>query len=70
MVIAEGVAQPAELAVAEDAGASLIQGELLGRAMPAERLEAMLSGDVEIRPPRPRAHDMGRLDSGREMRQS
>jgi diguanylate cyclase (GGDEF)-like protein len=70
MVIAEGVAEASELRVAQGAGARLIQGEMFGRAMPAERLEAMLSGEVTVRPPHQRAHGMGQLDSGREMRQS
>ncbi len=78
-VIAEGVAEPAELAVVRRSGATLIQGEMLGRAMPAERVEAMLSGSISFddgsragdqQVPGPRVHDVGRLDSGREMRQS
>lgn len=41
-VIAEGVAEPAERRVVEGAGCRLGQGDLFGRAMPAEHLEAML----------------------------
>ena len=76
-VIAEGVAEPDELAVVEQSGATLVQGELFGRAMPAERVEAMLSESVDRAAalqatpvPPPRVHDVGHLDSGREMRQS
>jgi diguanylate cyclase (GGDEF)-like protein len=79
MVIAEGVAEAADLAVVEQSGAALVQGELFGRAMPAERVEAMLAGSMayddgsgfhQPAAPRPRVHDVGQLDSGREMRQS
>ncbi len=76
-VIAEGVAEPDELAVVEQSGATLVQGELFGRAMPAERVEAMLSESIDraaaLQPPPvppPRVHDVGQVDSGREMRQS
>jgi diguanylate cyclase len=68
-VIAEGVAKPDELAVVRAAGARLIQGEMFGRAMPAERVEAMLVSAPTI-PTQLSAQDMGQLDSGREMRQS
>ena len=55
-----------------------MQGELFGRAMPAERVEAMLSESIDraaaLQPPSGatvRGSMMwDRLDSGREMRQS
>lgn len=42
-VIAEGVALPAERTVVQRAGCLLGQGDLFGRAMPAEHLEALLT---------------------------
>jgi diguanylate cyclase (GGDEF)-like protein len=51
-VIAEGVAEPAERTVVEAAGCKLGQGDLFCRAMPAERIEAMLisGGPVAAEP--------------------
>ncbi|WP_127502787.1 putative bifunctional diguanylate cyclase/phosphodiesterase [Actinoplanes solisilvae] len=41
-VVASGVQEPADLEAARSAGCRLGQGDLLGRPMPAERLEALL----------------------------
>ncbi|MEV6526686.1 bifunctional diguanylate cyclase/phosphodiesterase [Longispora sp. NPDC051575] len=61
-VIVEGIEEPAQLATMAAAGCRLGQGFLLGRPMPAERLEALLEETF--------AHDVGQVDSGREMRQA
>ncbi len=58
-VIAEGVAEPAERAIVEAAGCRLGQGDLFGRAMPTDHLEALLSAAFASPPdraaiPRPR----------------
>ncbi|SNY47406.1 bifunctional diguanylate cyclase/phosphodiesterase [Paractinoplanes atraurantiacus] len=50
-VIAHGVADLAELNIAETAGCRLAQGGLLGRPMPAERLEAFLEQHHDARQP-------------------
>ena len=49
-VIAEGVAEPAERAIVEAAGCRLGQGDLFGRAMPTERLEALLAAAFPAAP--------------------
>ncbi|MEU4424129.1 EAL domain-containing protein, partial [Actinoplanes sp. NPDC024001] len=41
-VVAHGITTPADLATAQAAGCRLGQGDLLGRPMPAERLEAFI----------------------------
>jgi EAL domain-containing protein (putative c-di-GMP-specific phosphodiesterase class I) len=41
-VIAHGLQSPDDLSTVQAAGCKLGQGDLLGRAMPAERLEALL----------------------------
>jgi diguanylate cyclase (GGDEF)-like protein len=54
-VIAEGVALPADRAVAEAAGCGLAQGDLFGRPMPAERFETMLlAAEPALPVPHPR----------------
>ncbi|HEY2793409.1 MAG TPA: GGDEF domain-containing phosphodiesterase, partial [Micromonosporaceae bacterium] len=53
LVIAEGVAEPAEREIVEGAGCKLVQGDLFGRAMPAEHIEAMLAA-TPVRVPRAR----------------
>jgi diguanylate cyclase (GGDEF)-like protein len=68
-VIAEGVAEQAHRAVVEEAHCGLAQGELFGRAMPAEHVEALLAAIPIVPAPRS-AQDVGQIDSGREMRQS
>jgi EAL domain-containing protein (putative c-di-GMP-specific phosphodiesterase class I) len=79
-VIAEGVADPGQQEIVSAAGCRLVQGELYGRAMPAEHVEALLEGasstaervdgaDPAVPAPRP-AQDVGQVDSGHEMRQS
>jgi diguanylate cyclase (GGDEF)-like protein len=68
-VIAEGVADPAQEEIVSAAGCRLVQGELYGRAMPSEHVEALLAGAPIIPAQRP-AQDVGQVDSGHEMRQS
>jgi diguanylate cyclase (GGDEF)-like protein len=82
-VIAEGVEEVAQRRLLEDAGCPYAQGMLFGRAMPAEHVEAMLAAAaprpaalpaappraLPQKPPR-RAHNVGPVDSGREMRQA
>jgi EAL domain-containing protein (putative c-di-GMP-specific phosphodiesterase class I) len=46
-VIAHGLQSPDDLATVQAAGCKLGQGDLLGRAMPAERLEALLDDHRE-----------------------
>jgi len=58
-VIAEGVALPADRAVAEAAGCGLAQGDLFGRPVPAERFEAMLAAESAVVVPRPRVPPPG-----------
>jgi EAL domain-containing protein (putative c-di-GMP-specific phosphodiesterase class I) len=41
-VIAHGLALPEDLDIVQAAGCRLGQGDLLGKPMPAERLEALL----------------------------
>ncbi|XVU28624.1 EAL domain-containing protein [Actinoplanes sp. CA-054009] len=49
-VIAHGVTDPADLETARAAGCHLAQGDLLGRPMPAERLEAILEQHHDTQP--------------------
>jgi len=68
-VIAEGVTERSQQEIVLSAGCRLVQGELFGRAMPAEHAELLLAAPPAV--PEPRlAHDMGQFDSGHEMRQS
>jgi diguanylate cyclase len=77
-VVAEGITDPGQRRVLEEAGCRFAQGDLFGRAMPAERVEALFGAEPVEQPvaPRPRTPDdgpvrnMGSVDSGREMRQS
>ncbi|MFG1992352.1 EAL domain-containing protein [Actinoplanes sp. NPDC048988] len=48
-VIAHGVAGPGDLDTAQSAGCQLAQGDLLGRPMPAEHLEAVLEQHHDAR---------------------
>ncbi len=75
-VIAEGVAERSQQEIVLAAGCRLVQGELVGRPMPAEHLELLFAGESAI-PARPEppgdsrpAQDVGQVDSAREMRQS
>ncbi|MFF5076292.1 EAL domain-containing protein [Actinoplanes sp. NPDC000266] len=52
-VIAHGVTDRADLDTAETAGCRLAQGDLLGRPMPAERLEALLERHHDAQPRQP-----------------
>jgi EAL domain-containing protein (putative c-di-GMP-specific phosphodiesterase class I) len=72
-VIAEGVADPAQQEIVAAAGCLLVQGELYGRPMPSEHVEALLAAPPPVPAPLPAprpAHDLGQVDSGHEMRQS
>jgi diguanylate cyclase (GGDEF)-like protein len=72
-VIAEGVADPAQEEIVVAAGCRLVQGELYGRPMPSEHVEALLAAPAPVPAPMPAprpAHDVGQVDSGHEMRQS
>jgi len=68
-VVAEGVTERAQQDIVTAAGCRLAQGELFGRAMPAEHVEALLAMPPVVPGPRP-AQDLGQVDSGHEMRQS
>jgi diguanylate cyclase (GGDEF)-like protein len=70
-VVAEGITEASQCRMVRDAGCRYAQGSLLGRPMPAERVEAVLGahlpfpgdvyGDVQ---------KVGPVDSAHEMRQS
>jgi diguanylate cyclase (GGDEF)-like protein len=68
-VIAEGVSLPSHRDVVAAAGCRLIQGELYGNPLPAERVEALLAQPLVV-PAQPTVHHMGQVDAGHEMRQS
>jgi diguanylate cyclase (GGDEF)-like protein len=69
-VVADGVVDPLQRRVATVAGCRYAQGDLIGPALPGERIEAVLAGDTaHLFPPRP-AQDVGHVDSTHEMRQS
>jgi diguanylate cyclase len=68
-VIAEGVSLPEHRTVVAAAGCRLVQGELYGNPLPAERVEALLAGPVAV-PAARLAQHVGRVDSGGEIRQS
>nr|WP_240947670.1 bifunctional diguanylate cyclase/phosphodiesterase [Planosporangium mesophilum] len=76
-VVAEGITEVGQHRVLEEAGCRYAQGDLFGRPMPAERVEALFRA-VEA-PPRERdteldesakVQNVGSVDSGREMGQS
>jgi diguanylate cyclase (GGDEF)-like protein len=72
-VVAEGITEEGQHKVLEDAGCRYAQGDLFGRPMPAERVEALFG--LEPVPIRHRVtdedvHNVGSVDSGHEMRQS
>jgi diguanylate cyclase len=58
-VVAEGVTDADQLRVLEDAGCTYAQGLLMGRSMPAERVETLFG-----------VQNLGSVDSAHEMRQS
>jgi len=69
-VVAEGVTDPAQRRVVEEAGCRYAQGDLFGRALPAERVETLFNalqvdptGTIPIQ-------NVGSVDSTHEMRQS
>jgi diguanylate cyclase (GGDEF)-like protein len=66
-VVAEGITDVDQRRVLEEAGCRYAQGDLFGRPMPAERVEALF-GDKG--PAGGRAQNVGSVDSGHEMRQS
>ncbi len=68
-VVAEGVSERSQQEIVMAAGCRLVQGELFGRAMPAEHVELLLAGGVVTAVPQP-VQDLGQVDSGHEMRQS
>ena len=68
-VVAEGVTERAQQEIVQSAGCRLVQGELFGRAMPAEHVELLFATEIPVPQPRP-AQDMGQVDSAHEMRQS
>jgi diguanylate cyclase (GGDEF)-like protein len=76
-VVAEGITEEGQRRILEDAGCRYAQGDLFGRPMPAERVEALFR--VVLVAPRERdgevdeatkVQNVGSVDSGREMRQS
>jgi diguanylate cyclase (GGDEF)-like protein len=76
-VVAEGITEEGQRRVLEEAGCRYAQGDLFGRPMPAERVEALFRAIVV--PPRERdteadeatkVQNVGSVDSGREMGQS
>ena len=73
-VVAEGITEEAQRRVLEEAGCRYAQGDLFGRAMPAERVEALFGIQAELprqRDPQPdTVQRVGPVDSGHEMRQS
>jgi diguanylate cyclase (GGDEF)-like protein len=76
-VVAEGITEVGQQRVLEDAGCRYAQGDLFGRAMPAERVEALFGAVVASPRQRETGNDeatkvqnVGQVDSGREMRQS
>jgi diguanylate cyclase len=73
-VVAEGITEEGQRRVLEEAGCRYAQGDLFGRAMPAERVEALFGAQTET--PHEQAtedvevQNVGPVDSGHEMRQS
>ncbi len=72
-VVAEGITDEGQRRVLEEAGCRYAQGDLFGRPMPAERVEALFgAGPVPAQraaEPEP-AQNVGSVDSAHEMRQS
>jgi diguanylate cyclase (GGDEF)-like protein len=76
-VVAEGITDEGQRRVLEEAGCRYAQGDLFGRPMPAERVEALF-GAVLVSPRErdteadeaTKVQNVGSVDSGREMGQS
>nr|WP_240941998.1 EAL domain-containing protein [Planosporangium thailandense] len=76
-VVAEGITEAAQRRILEEAGCPYAQGDLFGRPMPAERVEALFRADP-LPPYEPgsdaddgsKVQNVGQVDSAREMRQS
>jgi diguanylate cyclase (GGDEF)-like protein len=76
-VVAEGITDEGQRRVLEEAGCRYAQGDLFGRPMPAERVEALFRATVVLPQRRDtetdeaaKVQNVGSVDSGREMRQS
>jgi EAL domain-containing protein (putative c-di-GMP-specific phosphodiesterase class I) len=70
-VVAEGLTEPAQRRVLEEAGCRFAQGDLFGRALPAERVEPLFDGHPFALPSATRrAQDVGPVDSAHEIRKS
>jgi diguanylate cyclase (GGDEF)-like protein len=76
-VVAEGITEVGQQRVLEEAGCRFAQGDLFGRPMPAERVEALFRAvPVSLRErdtetdEATKVQNVGSVDSGREMRQS
>jgi EAL domain-containing protein (putative c-di-GMP-specific phosphodiesterase class I) len=78
-VVAEGITEPSQRRVLEEAGCRYAQGDLFGRPLPAERVEPLFAGRpfAPAEPgtsatPQPTlsAQNVGPVDSGHEMRKS
>jgi diguanylate cyclase (GGDEF)-like protein len=68
-VIAEGVIVPEQRDLVVKAGCRFAQGEMYGRAVPAEHLEALLAAGQQS-PARLPVQHVGSVDSSHEMRQA
>jgi diguanylate cyclase (GGDEF)-like protein len=68
-VIAEGVVVPEQRDLVVRAGCRFAQGEMYGRAVPAEHLEALLAAGQQP-PARLPVQHLGSVDSSHEMRQA
>jgi diguanylate cyclase (GGDEF)-like protein len=66
-VVAEGITDSGQRRVVEEAGCRFAQGDLFGRALPAERVETLFTADAVPTIP---VQNLGSVDSTREMRQS
>jgi diguanylate cyclase len=69
-VIAEGVTVPKQRDLVVKAGCRFAQGEMYGRPVPAEHLEALLAATESSGTPTPPAQHVRAVDSAREMRQA
>jgi len=69
-VVAEGVTDEGQRKVLVEAGCRYAQGDLFGRPMPAERVEALFGAVGLVGPPGLPVQNVRSVDSGHEMRQS
>jgi EAL domain-containing protein (putative c-di-GMP-specific phosphodiesterase class I) len=70
-VVAEGITEPAQRRVLEEAGCRYAQGDLFSRALPAERVEPLFDGHpFEAPSVTLPAQNVGPVDSAHEMRKS